>query len=120
MEHDNAILKIVKVESGKKINWMLNVLKIILDSWYGIRNKHVGRQLSGEREGGACSKGTQIRLETRPVLFNKTKVNTTWKKSIDIGNLRIVWDETRHRFRVGESKEESEGEELPEKSAKNM
>lgn len=52
MEHDDAILKIVKVESGKKINWMLNVLKIILDSWYGIRNKHVGRQLSGERERG--------------------------------------------------------------------
>lgn len=51
MEHDDTILKIVKVESGKKINWMLNVLKIILDSWYGIRNKHVGRQLSGEREG---------------------------------------------------------------------
>lgn len=51
MEHDNAILKIVKVESGKKINWMLHVLKIIFDSWYGIRNKHVGRQLSGEREG---------------------------------------------------------------------
>lgn len=49
MEHDDTILKIVKVESGKKINWMLNVLKIILDS--GIRNKHVGRQLSGEREG---------------------------------------------------------------------
>lgn len=35
---------------------------------------------SGEREGGACSKWTQIRLETRPVLFNKTKVNTTLKK----------------------------------------
>lgn len=58
MEHDNAILKIVKVESGKKINWMLNVLKIILDSWYGIRNKHVGRQLSGERGGSMQQRDT--------------------------------------------------------------